>query len=178
MKDRDDAAIVADCLAGKPRAFDVLVDRYQKLVFNIAFRILNDGEDAADVTQSVFIKTYEHLNRYDSRYKFFSWLYRIASNESLNALKARRPVESLNDDLLSDKQTPEDSFIASEDNRLVQEALLQLTPEYRIVVVLCHVNDLSYREISEILEIPEKTVKSRLFSARKQLRTNLLKLTT
>ncbi|HTP78854.1 MAG TPA: RNA polymerase sigma factor [Bacteroidota bacterium] len=176
MNDREDATLVADCLNGNRQSFETLLDRYQKLVFNLALRIVNDRDEAADVTQTVFIKAYENLHRFNPRYKFYSWIYRIATNESLNIVKARKPVEALSDELESSDLAPDALLGILEDSRLMEEALGRLTPENRAVVVLCHVNGLSYREIGDVLEISEKKVKSRLFSARKQLKTLLLKL--
>ena len=87
MNEKDDAVLVRECLQGNPQAFGILVDRYQMVIFNLAYRICNNYNDADDITQTVFIKVYENLRKYKSRYKFFSWLYRIAVNEALNMVK-------------------------------------------------------------------------------------------
>ena len=93
MVDTDDAAVVARCLAGEHNAYEAIVTRYQKGLFNVALRMLGNYEDARDATQTAFIKAYEHLDSFNPEQRFFSWLYRILKNECLNALRARRPAE-------------------------------------------------------------------------------------
>ena len=84
MHKDEDAALVRDCKSGDRRAMSILVGQYQKPVYNAAYRILGNSDDAADATQTVFLKVFEHINDYNPKYKFFSWIYRIAINESLN----------------------------------------------------------------------------------------------
>ena len=84
MVDDQDQALVRQCLDGHTRAFEALVDRYQKPLFNVALRMLDDAQDAEDITQTVFIKAFEKLATYDDRYKFFSWIYKMTVNEALN----------------------------------------------------------------------------------------------
>lgn len=175
MNERDDNSLVLETLEGNGRAFEVLVDRYQKPIYNVALRIIGDIDDAADVTQTVFLKVFQNLQSFNSQFKFFSWIYRIATNESLNFVKSRKQFDALSEDLQSDDKTPDESVHDSELEQTVQKALMGLTVDQRIVVVLCHFQNLSYREIGFILDIPEKTVKSRLFSARKTLRGLLQK---
>ena len=166
----DDNILVRRCLEGDKKAFEEIVDRYQKKVFNAAFRILNDYEDAADVAQSVFIRVYENLEKFSARYKFFSWLYKITINESLNFLKQRKEIGGIATEEVADAKTPEDLYKDVELSESIQQALMQIGLDYRLVIVLRYFQDLSYNEISYVLDTPEKTVKSRLFTAR-----NLLK---
>ena len=175
MIEPDDKILVRQCLRGDIKAFESLVDKYQKVVFNVAYRIANDFDDAEDITQSVFIKAFERLGDFNPRYKFFSWIYRIALNESINHANLRKHGEELNESLASDDGTPEESYRQSELCDQVQKALMKLPVDYRVVVVLKHFQNLSYDEISYVLDIPERTVKSRLFSARNSLRDILLK---
>jgi RNA polymerase sigma-70 factor (ECF subfamily) len=174
MIELTDAELVKQCLEGDRAAFGVLVDRYQKPVFNAALRIVGNGEDAADITQVVFLKAYERLRSYKPNYKFFSWLYRIAVNESINFAKARRQHEEIDDSIPAEdgpggEETPE----AVE--AIVEEALQALSLEHRLVLILCHLQELSYREAGYVLDLPEKTVKSRLFTARKVLKDVLIR---
>jgi RNA polymerase sigma-70 factor (ECF subfamily) len=171
MSNDQDAVLVRECLKGNRNAFEKLLDRYEKPVYNAAFRILYSYEDAMDVTQTVFLKAFENLDRYNEKFKFFSWIYRIAINESINLLSKRGNCEPVSDDLVSADIGP-DAAASNDQLRMdIQDALMSLKPEYRTVVVLKHVVGCSYRDISLILEIPEKTVKSRLFSARQLLRS-------
>ena len=164
----DDARLVARCLKGDQGAFELLVTRYERVLFSVALRLVGDYEDARDATQNAFIRAYEHLDTFDPARKFFSWIYRIAVNECLNLRRARHSSEPL-PPTFETEGGAFDAVAAAEAHEQIQAALLALTPEYREVVVLRHFADLSYEEISEAIGVPEKTVKSRLFSARKRL---------
>ncbi len=173
QKDQDlDLALVQRCKAGDREAFRELVERYQRPVYNAAYRVSGNADDARDIAQIVFLKTLEHLHGYDSQYKFFSWIYRITVNEAINWLHRTRPQESLDED--SDLESQEDSrpdwqFAQRELADRIQQALTTMKANDRIVLTLRHFSDCSYGEIAEILALDEKTVKSRLFSARQRL---------
>jgi RNA polymerase sigma-70 factor (ECF subfamily) len=171
-KDRD-AALVNDCLCGDRRAMSQLVSQYQRPIFNAAYRILGNMDDAADATQTVFLKVFEHIADYDQKHKFFSWVYRIAINESLNQVKKRRSQEPLDDGQASSWQGPAETLDTRRLCKRVQAALMLLNDDYRTVVVLKHISGCSYQQIGEILQLPEKTVKSRLYSARQLLKKTL-----
>ena len=171
--DSEDLALVRQVLAGQTEAFGALVTRYQKVMFTVALRMLGNTEDAQDATQDAFVKAYQRLESFDTKYRFYSWMYRILVNECLNVNRDRRPEESLGGDE-EGSGTPFDSTLESERREQIQLALLRLTPEYRTVVVLRHFAGQSYGEIAEALAIPEKTVKSRLYSARQRLGELLL----
>ena len=172
-KDKD-AALVNECLSGDRRAMSQLVSQYQRPVFNAAYRILGNMDDAADATQTVFLKVFEHIADYDQKHKLFSWVYRIAINESLNQVKKRRPQEPLDDSQASPWQGPAEALDSTRLCNRVQSALMLLNDDYKTVIVLKHISGCSYQQISEILQLPEKTVKSRLYSARQMLKKNLL----
>lgn len=165
--------LVQACLSGDAGAFASLVDSYQGQVYNVALQITGSRDDAMDVTQSAFVKAYEKLASFDLDRRFFSWLYRIAVNEALNLRRRRGRESSLPSDLVELASDPEADVSRAETARLLHLALRELTPRHRAVVVLKHLQGLSYREIADILGVPEKTVKSRLFSARQRLRAIL-----
>jgi RNA polymerase sigma-70 factor (ECF subfamily) len=169
MSEDDEAALIERAMAGDGRAFGELVGRYERLVFNVALRMVNHREDARDLTQTVFIKAYAKLQTFDRRHKFFSWIYRITINESLNHLSRRRRHEELDDQLVSEDRSPEERLDGSESEGLVQAALMELAEDHRQAIILRHFLDLSHREMSGVLNIPEKTVKSRLYTARQVL---------
>lgn len=162
--------IVEACLAGERKAFEVLVDRYEKKLYNAAYRVLGDAEDAKEATQSAFVKAYERLATFDTSQRFFPWMYRILVNESLNIVSRRKRFEELDSNVPVPGRNPEERYGDQEIARLLQTAMRELKPDYRIVVALRHYQGFSYEEISDILRVPEKTVKSRLFTARQQLR--------
>lgn len=168
-----DHALIERCKRGDRRALEELVGLYEKPIYNAAYRILGNPDDAADATQVVFLKTFEHLDQYDPKYKFFSWIYRIAINESINQLKRGAKQQPLDDNEVARTRGPEATVEAGDLSREVQEGLMGLTEDYRTVVVLRHFSECSYRQISEILQIPEKTVKSRLYSARQVMKESL-----
>lgn len=170
MAEHDDQWLVKQCLSGNTRAFEALVDRYEVPIFNVVLKMVRNADDAADLTQTAFVKAYEKLHTYNPRYKFFSWFYRIAVNESLNFLNQRKSHDHLDDGLPSAEKNPVEALDQQERDEAIQDALMVLKPDLRIVIVLRHFQDLTYREISQILEVPEKKVKSRLFAARGQLR--------
>jgi len=170
MEERDDIGVVQECLQGNQDAYALLVEKYRGVIFNIIFKMLNDYEGAQDVTQGVFVKAFEKLGTYDRRYKFFSWLYRIAINESLNFLKGRKSGASLHEVEELSGTSPYEAYEKEEKSKHVESALMDLDPQYRVLILLRYFQNLSYSEISDIVEIPEKTVKSRLFTARLQLR--------
>ena len=175
MKTTDDESLVRRCLDGNPDAHEELLDRYEKRVFNVALRMVHNPEDARDVTQTVFTKVFTHLVRFDPRFRLYGWIYRITVNESINLLNSRRPVDEIDDSWPSSGKTPGEALHASEISRAIQGALMELSPDYRAAVLLRHFAGCSHREMSQILGIPEKTVKSRLFSARRLMRKTLAK---
>jgi RNA polymerase sigma-70 factor (ECF subfamily) len=174
MDDGDDVQLVGRCLAGDGEAFRPLVERYQRVVFNLALRMLGDPEEARDVAQTAFVKVYENLGRYDPRFRFFSWVYRIALNECLNARDRRRRHAPLDPGLAAGHDHPDDGVRHREVGEQVRGALMRLPRAYREVVVLRHFAELTYAEMSAVLRVPEKTVKSRLHTARQRLGELLL----
>ena len=171
-----DQALVDRYRRGDRGAFTELVVRYQRPIYNAAYWILRSADDASDIAQVVFLKVAEHLDDFDSQHRFFSWIYRIAVNESLNLLRRNGHEEWLDDEIdLPGAESANPEFQASdaERSRHIQRALMGLSPNDRTVLTLRHFSELSYQEIADVLEIDEKTVKSRLFEARHRLREAL-----
>jgi RNA polymerase sigma-70 factor (ECF subfamily) len=168
--------LVLRCRQGDRAAFAGLVTRYQRPLYNAAFRIVRNSDDAADVTQSVFLKVAVQIDEYDPQYKFFSWIYRIAVNESLNLVRRSSREEPFGEeDELPGREAEDPEARASEAQaaRRIERALMGMSTEDRMVLTLRHFSEFSYREIGFILGIEEKTVKSRLFEARQRLRVLL-----
>ncbi len=168
-----DRIAVERCLQGDIDAFGSLIERYQRPVFNTVLHMVGDPEDAREVCQQAFMKAFEHLSSYDRDRKFFSWIYRVAVNESINYLKSRKPHESLSGQLEHPRANPAEQFEELEQFTHLHEAIMNLEPHYRAVIILRHFVHFSYQEIADILKVPEKTVKSRLFTARQLLREAL-----
>lgn len=164
-----DADLARRCLAGDVDAFAPLVGRYQRVLFNTALRLVGNAEDARDVTQTAFVKAFEKLASFDPERKFFSWIYRIMMNESLNLVRARRPQLPLDSCLPAPGGDPQRHVQCRELGERVQAALASLPAEQREAVVLRHFAELSYAEMSLATGVPETTVKSRLYAARQRL---------
>ncbi len=175
MKELDNATLIRQTLEGQEKPFEILIDRYQKVIYNVALRMLNDVQDAEDIAQTVFIKVYQNLRTFDFKHKFFNWIYRMAINESLNLGEQRRRFEGLEVDYASEDHSPEKNYESLELSNQVGSSLMGIEPEYRILIILKHLQELSYGEISYILEMSEKKVKSRLFTARHLLKDVMVK---
>jgi RNA polymerase sigma-70 factor, ECF subfamily len=169
MVEIDEQTLAERAKSGDVQAFTKLVEVYERVIFNLALRMTNDREDARDIAQIVFVKAYEHLDSYDPRYKFFSWLYRIGMNECLNHRGRNRRHEELDPGLLSDGSDADETARAVIRSEAIEVSLMRLSVDYRTVIILRHFLDLNQAEMAHILEVPEKTVKSRLHTARKLL---------
>ncbi len=174
MSKPDDTKLIEQCIEGDRQAFETLLIKYEKPVFNAAYRMLNNREDASDVTQTVFLKVYENFDSFDPSRRFFSWVYRITLNESINWLSKQNRLEPLQIDTADKGKSPEQEVISAQLSAEVQAALMTIKTDQRTVIILKHFLGCSYMEISEVLEIPEKTVKSRLYSARQLLKDALM----
>jgi RNA polymerase sigma-70 factor (ECF subfamily) len=174
MSNSRDQELIQKCKRGDRRALEELLEQYQRPIYNAAYRMLGNPDDAADVTQATFLKAFEHLDRYDPKYKFFSWIYRIAINESINCFNRGKREQALDELQTDGAPGPEARAQDAVVSRRIQRVLMQLAEDYRVVVVLRHFSECTYREISEILHIPEKTVKSRLYTARQQMKDHLV----
>lgn len=175
-----DCDLVARACAGQTECFEELVNRYQRPIVSYVFRIVNNYEAALDVTQEVFIKVYNSLDKYSDAYKFSTWLYRIAHNAAIDHLRRNnvslQSIETENADgsfqfqLESDRPNPEQDRELSEWRDEIDSVVRCLPAAYRDLIVLRHGQDLSYDEIAEVTSLPLGTVKNRLFRAREMMR--------
>ena len=174
MTELTDSQLVKACSSGDKAAFRLLIEKHQKPLFNAAYRITSNREDALDALQNAFLKVHLKLSTFDPSRRFFSWIFKIVVNESLNLVEKRRHD---GDDTSLERamaaSSPEQELANSQRDELVQQALMRVKVAHRVVLVLKHFNNLSYQEIAEIVGVPRKTVKSRLFSARQELRQKL-----
>lgn len=168
-----EADLVRRSLEGDAEAYGELVQTHQRVLYNVALRMTGNREDAQDVTQIAFIKAYQKLASFDRSRKFFSWVYRILWNETLNLMQRRPRHEPLDEETPGGQSSPERESEEREESVLIHEAIQELPADYRQVILLRHFAQLSYQEMSRVIELPEKTVKSRLFTARRLLGTIL-----
>lgn len=170
--------LVEELRSGSLDALGLIYDRYQHMVYRTAIAITGDSEAASDLLQDVFLRLYRFADHIDSKRPLEPWLYRMTANLSYTWVKRNRrwfqPLEDLADWLVSSDSSPSYSEIESQDDwHLVQQAVLDLPLPQRIVVVLYYLDDLSIQEISEILDVPVGTVKSRLHYGRNSLKKTL-----
>ena len=176
----DDTRLVQATLSGDREAFGQLVERYQDRVFNTLARVLGSHDDARDVVQDAFVQAFVKLESFRGDAKFYTWLYRIAMNLALSHRRRRRLTDSLDSakenmggEPVAQQPTAAQTLIELERAEQLQQALLQLNEGHRQILVLRELEGCSYETISEILETPVGTVRSRLFRARMQLKTEL-----
>ena len=180
----EEQVLVNRCLAGDPEAFRPLVQRYQRVTFSVALRMLGSRADAEDVAQQAFADAYAALDRFHGEGRsraFYTWLLRIAINRAKDVLKSKkRNEEPLSAEaeggqamFAHDPGSPEAHAGQAEDRRRLQVALLTLPPQYREVLVLKDVEGLAYEEISPILRLPITTLKIRVVRARARMRAAL-----
>ncbi len=177
--------LVARAREGDDEAYSALVDRYARNVYRLALNITQLQEDAEDVLQETFMKAYEHLGEFEGHSKFYTWLVRIAMNESLMKLRKRKwdrtvwldePIETGEDRVAREIAVwddPEQRYSKEELREILNKAVQSLTPPYRSVFVLRDVEDLSIEETARVLDLSVPAVKSRLLRARLQLRDKL-----
>jgi RNA polymerase sigma factor (sigma-70 family) len=186
MTEVSEKKIIEKVLGGDANAFEELVLKYEKTVYNLALRMVGDRDDAFDMTQEAFIKAYGSLSSFRGDSKFSVWIYRIATNVCLDFLrsKSRKQQVSLtvSDDDDEDAQldipdpssTPEQQLIKKISMQSVEEGLKTLPDKQRQILVMRELGGMSYAEIGKALSLEEGTVKSRIFRARKRLCTFLL----
>lgn len=159
---------------GDPEAFGNLIEAYQKPVYNLCYRMLNDANDAEDAAQETFLRAYKNLRRYDNSRPFPTWLLSIAAHYCIDQIRKRRmTIVSVEDlpypDLPDGEPGPETALSRSEEQRRVQRLLGALNPQDRAAVVMYYWYDFSYEEISQALSLTLSAVKSRLHRARREL---------
>lgn len=183
----EDQRLIASLQAGDERAYEQLIERFQAPVYNLAYRLLNDQADASDVAQEVFLKVFRNVNSFRGDSSLRTWVYRIAVNESHNRrrwlFRHRRGETGIDDSfedadcrekpLMDSGETPFDFTVNREAQVLLEEALAGVNPVFRTALVLREIEDMSYEEIAEILEVSIGTVKSRIVRGREALRRNL-----
>ncbi len=176
--------MIKRCKDGDREAFNALMEKYQNIMFGMAYNLLSDYQDAEDAVQETFIKAYKSISSFKGDSAFTTWLYVICRNSCNDILRKRQKhsavtsIDADDDDgpikeIKSDGPSPEDVVEMNETQAMVRDAINSLKPEYKEVLVLSDIQQLSYDEVSTILKIPNGTVKSRLNRARNALRKKL-----
>jgi len=182
----DEGALIARARAGDAAAFTQLVERYERKIYRLARHITQNDEDAEDVLQDSFLKAFQHLNDFQEQSRFYTWLVRIAVNESLMRLRKRKPGRfvSLDEEIDTGEETvareiavwddnPEQRYSQEELRQILMQAVDSLSPIFRTVFILRDIDELSTEETARALNISVPAVKSRLLRARLELRDRL-----
>lgn len=180
-----ESQLVKLVLKGDQNAFSQLVDLYQEKLYHMAYRMLNNRQEAEDVVQDTFLRVYNNLEKYDDTMKFSTWIYRIATNLCIDRLRKRKPVYSLDAEssdyegldgysmIPSDNRTPESELLISETQSIIHQAIDTLPPKYKSVMILRYIHELSLQEVGEVLDMPVTTIKTRVHRGREFLRKKL-----
>ena len=183
----EDTVLAFKAADGDECAFEALVRKYERLVSTCVFSMLgNNPEDVLDVSQEVFLKVYRNLSSFKGDSEFSTWLYRVAKNCALDYIRKRKPLTTSLDTSgedaegydvadTSDKSNPEKKALEAERKEILRRCIDKLSEEHREVIILRHVNDYSYEQISKTLSLEVGTVKSRISRAREALKKNLEK---
>ncbi len=175
MEREQEARWLEEARAGDVEAFCRLVEVYQRPVYNLAYRMLGNPEEAEDATQETFLRAFTRLHQYDPRRKFSTWLLSIANHHCIDRLRRQRMTWVSMEDaphvgqMESHLPQPEEALMAQERAAEIQALLQELEPEYRMPLVLRYWYDLSYQEIAEVMGLTLAAVKTRLFRARQKL---------
>lgn len=194
----DERSLITIILKGNLAAFQDLINRYQHLVSHIVFRMVPIADERAEICQEVFIKVYQNLAKFRHQSRLSTWIGRIAFNTCLNFLKKKKlasigsvnqshlqsdghsepgnPWEQISEGLFQKTEPPDGIFETQERIDFLHHEIMRLPLTYRTVITLYHLDELSIQEIAEIMNLPEGTIKSHLFRARKLLKDKLLKI--
>ena len=180
LQDEEVIRLVVD---GHTQAYSIIVDRYKNMIYDICYKYTYDYTEAQDLSQDIFLKVYRKLYTFKNSSSFCTWLYRIGINTCIDWTrknKKRNNIKYIDEDgfieaLPSSSPTPEDIALDVEKRELVRSAILNLSEKYKTVVILYNYKNLSCGEISQILDIPVKTVETRLYRAKKILKDKLLR---
>ncbi|MEP7382840.1 MAG: sigma-70 family RNA polymerase sigma factor [Gemmatimonadota bacterium] len=189
LRNLPDADLVSLAQEGRETAYRELVQRYERPVFSLIFRMVRDREVAEDLAQETFIKVLNHIDKYRPEFKLSSWLFKIANNVAIDFLRKRQldtisidgspharsaaEVDATSFDVVARQESALDEMEAKELGTAIERAIQQLRPEYRACIMLRHVEGRSYEEIAATLDLPLGTVKTYIHRARHQLRDAL-----
>lgn len=176
---------IKEVLKGDREAFGEIVDLFKDKVFQLCYRMLGNRHEAEDIAQEAFVRAYVNIHSFDQKRKFSTWLYRIATNLCIDRIRKKKPDYFLDAEvagtegltmysqIAAEGKSPDSEVETLELQELVQREIMKLPDKYRVVVILRYIDELSLNEISEVLEMPLGTVKTRIHRAREALRKQL-----
>ena len=181
----EDSSLIQEALAGNDQAYKRLMQKYHDAIFNFIFKMVRERQQVEDLTQEAFIKAFSSLKNFNDEFAFSTWLYKIATNNSIDFIRKRKlqmysidkPIESKDSDytfeLPDETYEADKELISGQKTRLLNEAIAKLPEKYKKVIRLRHVEEKSYEEIAAILKLPIGTVKAHIFRAREVLYRSL-----
>lgn len=177
----EDDVLVKDAIGGDENAYKKLVDKYERALYFHILKMIKDREQVEDLVQETFVKAFDNLNTYSTNYAFSTWLYRIATNHTIDYLRKKKLKTLSIDEPMKTKdgememQLPDESagtdrnIIKKQRQKIVQKAIKELPKKYRLVIEMRHMEEKSYQEIADVLDLPLGTVKAHIFRARELL---------
>lgn len=174
-----EAELIQSVIKGDAHGHRRFVKQYERLVFYVVSKLINNDDDVQDLVQDIFMKVFKNLLKFKAESKLSTWIGQIAYREAVNYLRKRNryndyPIDEFTTNQLTENsKNPEEQSILNDTATIVRAAVAKLPERYRHVIVLFHLDEYSYQEISEITEMPEGTVKSYIFRGRKILKEYL-----
>ncbi|MFC2088293.1 RNA polymerase sigma factor [Calditrichota bacterium] len=180
MKSQD-SELIQSAKSGDEKALEELISKYKIAVYNLVYRMVRDKQEAEDLTQETFIKTFKSLPSFNEEYAFSTWIFKIATNNCIDFFRKRKlktysidkPIQYKTSEIQQDHPDPdldaEKQILAEERSILIKEAINSLPEKYHQAIMLRHAEERSYEEIAEMLDLPLGTVKARIFRAREML---------
>ncbi len=180
--------IVCELKAGNYSVFREIVELFKNRVYGMAYKFTNNYDEAQDLSQEIFLKIYKEIDGFRFESKLSTWIYRISINTCLDWKRKNSKVKILSTSIINDEDTtveldikddaplPDEAFIQAENQREIHELVYGLPDKYKTVIIMYHFNNMSYQDISIALDIPERTVETRLYRARRLLKDELTKL--
>lgn len=170
-----DENIIYELKVGNTKVFESVVDKYKGIIFSIAYKYTNDYNESQDLAQEIFLKIYKNIKSFKGECKFSTWITKISINTCLD-YKRKDKVKKIN--LFNDYNreiinTPEEEIMISEKQKTIHKLIYELPDIYKNVIIMYHFNEMPYKEICKALNIPQKTVETRLYRARKILKEKL-----